>query len=148
MHALPPQRRTEPWNRLTPSAGQGLLVLPRCRDCDTVQYPLRELCGNCLGDNLEWGPVPSAGRLLSWTRLHASVEQFFREHLPWPVGSVKLDCGPVVIAHLAVELPAAGMAVNVLSYLDGNGAPVLVIVPGEGTDISGPVAAVLRGVNA
>ena len=143
MHVLPPGRRTELWTRLTPAAGQGLLILPRCRDCEMVQYPLRELCGNCLGDNLEWGPVPADGNLISWTRLHASVEPFFRGHLPWPVGSVKLDCGPVVIAHLAVALPASGMRVNVLPYLDGNGVPVLVIVPEESNDLTGPVAAML-----
>ncbi len=142
MQALPPIRRSDLWSRLTPSAGQGQLVLPRCRDCEAVQYPLREICGNCLGDNLEWGPVPAGGKLISWTRLHASVEPFFREHLPWPVGSVKLDCGPVVIAHLAVATPVTGMPVNVLPFLDGNGAPVLVILPGECSDISGPVAAI------
>jgi len=141
MHALPPQRRSELWTRLTASAGQGLLVLPRCRDCEMVQYPLRELCGNCLGDNLDWGPVPAEGKLISWTRLHASVEPFFREHLPWPVGSVKLDCGPVVIAHLAVALPATGMGVNVLSYPDGNGVPVLVAAVEGSGEIPGPVAA-------
>lgn len=143
MHALPPKRRSELWSRLIPSAGHGQLVLPRCRDCETVQYPLREICGNCLGDNLEWGPVPAGGKLVSWTRLHASVEPFFREHLPWPVGSVKLDCGPVVIAHLAVETPVPGMPVSVLPFLDGNGAPVLVIVPEGDGDISGPVSALV-----
>ena len=143
MSSLPPQRRTELWARLAPSAGGGQLVLPRCRDCDTVQYPLRELCRNCLGENLDWGPVPVEGKLLSWTLLYASVEPFYREHLPWPVGSVKLDCGPVVIAHLAVPAPAAGMAVSVLPHLDGNGLPVLIITNSPGDLIAQPVAAIL-----
>ena len=143
MSALPPQRRTELWTRLTASAGHGQLVLPRCRDCETVQYPLREICGNCLGDNLEWAPVPAEGKLVSWTRLHASVEPFFREHLPWPVGSVKLDCGPVVIAHLSVPAPAVGMAVRVLPHLDANGLPVMIITTSEEDFIARPVAEVL-----
>ena len=143
MHVLPPGRRTELWTRLTPLAGQGLLVLPRCRDCETVQYPLREICGNCLGDNLAWEPVPSTGKLISWTRLHASVEPFFREHLPWPVGSAKLDCGPVVIAHLAVPAPVAGMAVEVLLHLDANGVPVMIITASTEDFVGPPVAALL-----
>ena len=144
MSALPPQRRTELWARLTASAGHGQLVLPRCRDCETVQYPLREICANCLGDNLEWAPVPAEGKLVSWTWLNASVEPFFQEHLPWPVGSVKLDCGPVVIAHLAIGVPRTGQPVQVLPYLGRGGAPVLVALPEnfEG-QIPAPVAALL-----
>lgn len=145
MSVLPPQRRTDLWARLAQSAGGGQLVLPRCRDCGTVQYPLREMCRTCLGDNLEWGPVPAEGKLLSWTRLHASVEPFFRAHLPWPVGSVQLECGPVILAHLGIHAPASGMQVRVLPCLDRGGVPVLVIVP-EGTDdISGPVSVVVSG---
>ncbi len=145
MPELPPQRRTDLWAKLAPAVGGGQLILPRCRDCDTVQYPLRELCRACLGENLEWAPVPDAGKLLSWTLVRASVEPFFRAHSPWPVGRVKLDCGPIVIAHLAVETQAMGMNVRVLPYQDLGGTPVLIIVPEASDRIISPVAALISG---
>lgn len=126
MTALPPQRRSGPGVLLAQHADGSRLVLPRCRDCGTVQYPVRERCRHCLGESLAWEAVDRQGTLLSWTPLQASVEPFFRDHLPWPVGRVKLACGPIVIVHLAAAAPVIGMAVEVMSVIDRGGAAVLV----------------------
>jgi uncharacterized OB-fold protein len=133
--SLPPRRRTPAGAALAAHAGAADLVLPRCRDCGTVQYPVRERCRNCLGDGLEWTPVPDSGTLLSWTRVHASVEPFFREHAPWPVGRVKLSCGPACIVHLGVAEPRSGMAVRVRCRADRGGSAVLVAVPAHGDGV-------------
>jgi uncharacterized OB-fold protein len=125
----------------------GKLVLPCCRDCGTVQYPLRELCRNCLADSLEWVPVSGDGILLSWTDVHASLEPFFAAHTPWPVGRAKLACGPVVIAHLGIRDPRCGIPVHVRSIRDAGGAVSFVILPEIATHaLSAPIGA-LRGSN-
>lgn len=126
MAHLPPQRRSLPGAVLAQHADGSRLVLPRCRECGTVQYPVRERCRHCLADDLAWEAVATDGRLLSWTPLQATVEPFFRDHLPWPVGRVKLACGPVVIVHLAVAEPHSGMEVRVHAVIDRGGAAVLV----------------------
>lgn len=126
MSELPPQRRTELGTRFTTHANAETLVLPRCRDCGAVQYPLRERCKNCLGDALDWVPVPMDGVLLSWTRLHASAEPYFRARLPLLVGRVKLACRPVVIAHLDVPEPRSRMELQVKLVAGSDGAAVLV----------------------
>ena len=60
------------------------------------------------------------------TDLHASLEPFFRAHAPWTVGLVKLECGPVVMAHLFVPEPAGGAAVTVELQRDTAGRLVMV----------------------
>jgi len=116
--ARPPQRRTTAWTALEAHAREGTLVLPRCSACGTVQYPLRELCRHCLADALAWTELPATGTLLSWTVLRSSLDGFFRAHLPWTVGLVKLDCGPVVMSHLFVPEPASGTAVAITLHRD------------------------------
>lgn len=108
----------------------GPLELQVCRQCARVQYPLREVCRDCLSGELEWQAVDSTGELLSWTRLHASLEPMFRERLPWIVVAVQLNVGPVVLAHWAGAEPAIGQAVTVQAIRDPAGRQVLAASPG------------------
>ena len=82
------------------------LQLQVCGSCGRVNYPVRELCGNCLADALHWQAVDAGGTVQSLSELHYSLETAYTNHLPWRVASVKLDCGPVALAHLqpGVEL--------------------------------------------
>lgn len=94
------------------------LNLQHCQDCGTVQYPQREVCGNCLSDNLEWRQTSGAGRLLSHTILRVSLEPAFQDHLPLPLALVELDAGPVVYAFADEALDRRGMAVTVHADAD------------------------------
>ena len=79
----------------------GALSLQQCSECDQVNYPFRELCGNCLADSLQWRRVTDTGTVQAITELQYSLEPAYTAHLPWFIGSIKLDCGPVALAHLA-----------------------------------------------
>ena len=76
------------------------LSLQHCSKCRHINYPVRELCGNCLADSLVWQSVDGAGTVQSLTALHYPLEKNFSHHLPWRIASVKLDAGPVAFAHL------------------------------------------------
>ena len=78
----------------------GDLRLQVCSACGQVNYPSRELCGNCLADALHWQAVDAEGTVQSLTELHYSLEEDYAQRLPWRVASVKLDCGPIALAHL------------------------------------------------
>ena len=80
------------------------LTLQCCGQCQQVNYPPRELCGNCLADSLQWQRVDNSGIVQSVAQLHYSLEPAYAEHLPWIVASIKLDCGPVVLAHLQPDI--------------------------------------------
>jgi uncharacterized OB-fold protein len=87
-----------PWR--TEEGGEDTVRLQACAQCGLLQHPPREVCGGCLGGVLEWRATAGGGTLQAATTLHASFEPRLRDYLPLTVGSVKLDCGPVVIAYL------------------------------------------------
>jgi NAD(P)-dependent dehydrogenase (short-subunit alcohol dehydrogenase family) len=63
--------------------------------------------------------------------LHHSNDLFFRERLPWRLGLVRLDCGPIVVAHLHERVPPAPSRVNVQIKLDRAGQAVMAALPAE-----------------
>ncbi len=130
---LPPAARSRVALGLTAAAALGRFELQQCRDCGTVQYPPREACQQCLSVHLPWNPQSGDGELLSSTVLHHSNDLFFRERLPWRLGLVQLDCGPIVVAHLHGGVPPAPARVRVAVRLDRAGQAVLVALPEKET---------------
>ncbi|RMF08396.1 MAG: short-chain dehydrogenase [Alphaproteobacteria bacterium] len=122
--ALPPAFRTALWRHVTEGAREGELRFQTCLQCGQVQYPPREVCGRCLADDLEWRPVEGMAKVLSKTRLHASLEPWFRDRLPVEVALVQLDEGPVayVFAEQGVDV---GNRVRVSARLDEADVAVL-----------------------
>jgi uncharacterized OB-fold protein len=103
----------------------GALQLQVCGNCGAVNYPSRELCGHCLADALRWQPVADGGVVQTLTELHYSLEPAYAAQLPWPVASVKLDCGPIAFAHLQPGL-AVSSRVTVRILADDSGNNMLV----------------------
>ncbi len=137
--ARPPKQRTALGAAFTAANLPVALALQHCRDCGSVQYPPRELCRQCLGDSLVWRSTPGSGRMLSRVELHHSLWEYFKRRLqekPWPVASVRLDCGVIVFAHLALETfagaanpsLAADTPVQVFTHTDCSLNAVLIAV--------------------
>ena len=127
---LPPAARSRVALGLTAAAALGRFELQQCTDCATVQYPPRDACQKCLSTRLAWRPQPRGGELLSATVLHHSNDLFFRERLPWRLGLVRLDAGPIVVAHLHERVAPAPSRVNVDVKLDRAGQAVMAALPG------------------
>jgi uncharacterized OB-fold protein len=123
---LPPSARTTVWHTVTKAAQSGEFILQVCKHCDAVQYPPRELCKDCLEDKLEWEKVSAKGKLISYTALHASTNAFFREHLPRQIALLKLDCGPLIFAHMACDTAKTGDRVSIASRCDMSGEGVFI----------------------
>jgi NAD(P)-dependent dehydrogenase (short-subunit alcohol dehydrogenase family)/uncharacterized OB-fold protein len=130
---LPPGIRSRVALGLTAAAARGRFELQVCRECGTVQYPPREACYACLSHHLDWHEQNGAGDLVSETILRQSLELFFRERMPWRLGMIKLDCGPVVIAHLHGDCPPAPTRVRVHARLDRAGQAALIALPEKDT---------------
>lgn len=121
----PPKARTRLWVHITEGARAGELRLQHCKNCATVQYPPRELCGDCLSPALEWRATNGAARVLSHVSLNASVEPWFQARLPVNIALVKLDAGPV--AYIFTEgSVSTGDRVAVEAKIDPSGEAVLV----------------------
>lgn len=137
MPSLPPARRSRVALRLTAAAALGRFELQRCIRCSAVQYPPREACHRCLSVELKWTLQSGCGRLISETLLFHSHEPYFQRRLPWRLGLVRLDAGPMVVAHLHRSVPAAPAAVRIAVRLDRAGQAALVArLPGEENEMN------------
>ena len=119
-------RRPSYWDPFIAAAQRETLLLQVCAGCNSVTYPPAEVCAECLGGTLEWSPVPDTARVLAVTEIRATNDDFFRPLLPVAIGSVRLDCGPVVIAFFPDTDLKSGASVVVTSVCDVRGTPVLV----------------------
>ncbi len=125
---LPPAARSRSFHGMTRAAAEGRFELQICDECQQVQYPPRDVCGHCLSHRLFWSEVPREGQLLATTVLHHSNDVYFRERLPWRIGTVKMAAGPSVIAHVH---PACeeGAQVQLDMKLDKGGNAALLALP-------------------
>jgi uncharacterized OB-fold protein len=129
----PPAARTAVWQAISKAASTEDFILQVCESCKSVQYPPRELCENCLKDELEWKPVSNKGKLISNTVLHASTNAFFRENGPRQIALVKLDSGAVLFAHMAHYKAQPGDRIHLLNRPDLTGKGVFIAII-EGSD--------------
>jgi uncharacterized OB-fold protein len=73
------------------------LQLPVCGDCHRAHWPPMEHCPHCLGGEVRMTPHLAAGTLLAATGLHHSLDEAFRDRMPWGVGLVFLDTGVTLL---------------------------------------------------
>lgn len=129
---LPPSARSRTALGLTAAAAEGRFELQQCADCGAVQYPPREVCAHCLGERLPWRAVSPMGTLLVSTTLHHSNDLYFRERLPWRVGTVRMEAGPSVVAHVHQDC-TDGDRVRLALRLDRAGQAVMLALPERST---------------
>ena len=134
--ASPPAARSRLWQNVNEAAAEGRFRLQVCAACKHVQYPPQEFCCHCLSDVLSWDDVSPMGKVLSWTTTHASNNRYFKGILPFHVGMIKLDCGPVMVAYLAESCLQSGSRVQVTGATDKSGQTVFFATL-PGTDPSG-----------
>ena len=115
---------------LSAAAAEGRFALQCCAECDTVQYPPRDACCNCLSTELPWKDISPDGTILAETTVQTSTKLYFRERAPWRTGSVKLDVGPTLICHLHGDCERNGR-VKLINRLDRSGQGVLLAMPQE-----------------
>ncbi|WP_299030632.1 SDR family NAD(P)-dependent oxidoreductase [uncultured Sulfitobacter sp.] len=129
---LPPMARSRAALGLGVMAAQGRFGLQVCAECQTVQYPPRDACRQCLSSDLPWCDIDPAGTVMAETTIRVSPEPYFRERMPWRMGAVHLAAGPTVNCHLHGEV-GRGDAVRMAVKLDKAGQGVLIALPLKGS---------------
>ena len=127
--AVPPAERSRLWQQVNEAVVEGSFRLQVCGQCKLVQYPPQEFCSHCLTGVLSLENVSPMGKVLSWTTVHASNNRFFKSILPFHIGVVKLDCGPVLFAHLAAASRRKGSSVRTTGRADKSGQVVFFATP-------------------
>ncbi|MGB5626984.1 MAG: SDR family NAD(P)-dependent oxidoreductase, partial [Woeseiaceae bacterium] len=129
---LPPFARSRRALAFTAAAAEGRFVLQRCRDCDSVCYPAREMCPKCWSMALHWEDMPDGGQLIAETTLRSSINTYFRERMPWRIGTIALDGGPSVLAHVHGDVSERSR-VRVIARTDKSGQGVMIALPAKET---------------
>jgi NAD(P)-dependent dehydrogenase (short-subunit alcohol dehydrogenase family)/uncharacterized OB-fold protein len=129
---LPQGARSRTAHGLTAAAAEGRFALQVCGDCAHILYPPRDACPRCLSARLTFGDVDPHGRLIAETTIRVSTDPYFRERMPWRVGTVKLDAGPVIVAHLHGDT-IEGERVKLVLKLDKSGSAVMLALPAQET---------------
>ncbi len=130
---LAPQgARSRTAHGLTAAAAEGRFSLQVCLDCGTVIYPPRDACPSCFSARLPFRDVDPGGTLVAETTVQTLTDPYFRERTPWRVGTVKLDAGPAVVAHLHEDAVEGGR-VRLVLKLDRSGSAVAVALPEKDT---------------
>jgi len=81
---------------------------------------------------LNWVPVEDGGKLVTETTLRTSINTHFRERMPWRVGTVQLDAGPSVLAHIHGDVEERAR-VRVIARTDKSGQGVMLALPQKET---------------
>lgn len=76
-----------------------------CADCGAKFFPPRQVCAECKSTNLKPHEFDGHGELYSFTTLY-SAPSGYEGQLPYIVGMVKLDEGPMVEAQITDVNPA------------------------------------------
>lgn len=135
--APPPGLRSRKAFSYSAGAAEGRFLLQKCAVCETWCYPAREACPKCLSIDLPWREAPAGGSLIAETVIRASTNTYFRERLPWRMGTVQLDCGPVLIAHVHNDVgmeAKSGGRVRVIARTDRSGQGVVIALPEQDSD--------------
>jgi NAD(P)-dependent dehydrogenase (short-subunit alcohol dehydrogenase family)/uncharacterized OB-fold protein len=127
--SLPPSARSRKAQGLTLAAATGHFMLQCCAECGTYAYPPRDACPCCLSAILPFVDAPTGGTLLSETSIEVTSDPYFREHMPWRVGLVQLDCGPSVVTHLHGDCASTGSRITLSLQLDKSGQAVFFAKP-------------------
>lgn len=125
---LPPGQRSLSTLGLLHGAADGRFMLQICAGCGHVIYPVRDVCPECLGQDLSFAETARGGTLLSEVTVDITADPYFRGRPPIRQGLVKADCGVTMIALLHCDCPAEGR-VTLSIKTDGAGQPVVFAHP-------------------
>ena len=101
---------------------EGRFLVTRCKSCESLQFPPRARCPQCLCDAIEWQEASGSGYLYTRTRIHAAGGPFACM-TPYSVGIIELDIGIRILTRLlhdASSLPLdAAVELVVIDHTDG-----------------------------
>lgn len=127
---VPPGARSRAMHAMSALAAQGRFALQVCESCGAATYPPRDACPRCWGE-LVWRDRDREAQVLCETTIRVSTDLYFRDHMPWRMGKVMLDGGPVALVHLHRDL-AAGDLAEMRLMLDRGGNAAMVALPAGG----------------
>lgn len=95
---------------------EGKLMGGKCKKCGKTHFPPRPLCDECLSKEFEWAPIPTEGKLLTYTIIHIAPAQF-QAMAPYAIGIIRFSNGlkiPGMIKDVALDKIKIGMPLSIV----------------------------------
>ncbi|MHA4854367.1 Zn-ribbon domain-containing OB-fold protein [Rhodococcus sp. MSC1_016] len=73
------------------------IIVPRCDDCEVVQWPPREICGTCQGSSFIPAEMPHEGVVYTYSVMYRAFHPAFSNSVPYGVAVVELTEGVRII---------------------------------------------------
>jgi uncharacterized OB-fold protein len=107
------------------AAGDGRLLLKRCRSCSEAHYYPRALCPFCGSGETEWQPAAGGGVIYSYSVMR-------RADVPYAIAYVTLDEGVTMMTNLVdcdLDAIRIGQRVRLVFKPTDGGPPVPAFTP-------------------
>ena len=95
-----------------------VLTAQKCLDCGYLRYPALEICPRCWSANQAWTEISPNGTLWSYIVYHRALDPSKKDEIPYVVGRVKTDDGPVFTVRLDVAPEDAKVDMRVTATWD------------------------------
>ena len=108
------------------AAGEGKLMLKKCKDCGKVHHYPRAICPFCFSQNLEWQQAKGTGEIYTFSVTRRGTPT------PYAIGYVALDEGPKLMTNIVncdLDALKCGMKVKVCFVKSENGTSVPMFTP-------------------
>jgi|OM-RGC.v1.026555539 uncharacterized OB-fold protein len=108
------------------AAGQGKLMLKKCKDCGKVHHYPRAICPHCFSQNLEWVQAKGTGEIYTYSVTRRGTPT------PFAIGYVKLDEGISMLTNFIncdLDTLKCGQKVKVCFVKSENGTALPMFEP-------------------
>jgi uncharacterized OB-fold protein len=89
------------------------LLLQRCGECTSVQFPHRVVCTTCGSRDVSSFEATGKGTLYTYTVVHRAPAPDFQPYVPYIVAHVDLDEGPRIMTNLMCPVDEAMIEMRV-----------------------------------
>ncbi|WP_326650678.1 MULTISPECIES: Zn-ribbon domain-containing OB-fold protein [unclassified Streptomyces] len=93
------------------AAGDGRLLIRRCRACAKAHHYPREFCPHCWSEDVEWEGASGRATLYTWSVVHRNDLPPFGARVPYTAAVVGLAEGPRMMTEI-VECPEDRLSVG------------------------------------
>jgi len=100
------------------AARRHVLVAQKCNNCGDVRYPRLEICPQCWSSDQGWAEISPNGEVYSYVVYHRALDPTKEDEVPYVIGRVITDDGPIFNVRLDVPPHDARIGMRVTASWD------------------------------
>ena len=89
------------------------LMIQKCIDCDSYQFPPRSVCQECLASDVEWVEASGSGTVFTFTIQYRGRPNF-DDQTPYAIVMIDLDEGPRMMSRFVGPVREVAIGLHVV----------------------------------